>query len=203
MADGRQRNKRQGGGGGGHGGQGGGGGNQQRRRRGRNRPSEQHVPRGPVMTALGESTYEAVFDHGHEGYGVWFDGMVREDPMYRQHWKGHRPIFVKIDENEIRIMRELPGAGRDDEDDDDGGALSYDDAFGGDDFDDMTSNGAVVETPAGRGNAADAPKSGDDAGDEQGDGDEEEAPKPRRAPRARKPRAAAADDGDADASDDE
>ena len=29
------------------------------------------------MTALGESTYEAVFDHGGNGYGVWFDGVVR------------------------------------------------------------------------------------------------------------------------------
>jgi hypothetical protein len=61
------------------------------------------------MTALGESTYEAVFDHGNEGYGVWFDGVVREDPVYRQHWKGTglRPIFVKMEEDRITITREL------------------------------------------------------------------------------------------------
>jgi hypothetical protein len=61
------------------------------------------------MTALGESTYEAVFDHGNDGYGIWFDGIVREDPMYRQHWKGLglRPIYVKIEEDRIVISREV------------------------------------------------------------------------------------------------
>lgn len=99
MNDNRNRNKRSGGGGG--------GGNNQRRRRGRNNPPRDNTPRGPVMTALGESTYEAVFDHGNEGYGVWFDGVVREDPMYRQHWKGNRPIFVRIEQDQILITREL------------------------------------------------------------------------------------------------
>lgn len=87
----------------------------QRRRRGGQRPQQQrdNTPRGPIMTALGESTYEAVFDHGTEGYGVWFDGVVREDPMYRQHWKGNRPIFVQIEEDRIVITRELEGRGGD------------------------------------------------------------------------------------------
>ena len=97
------------------GGGGGGGGNQnQRRRRGRsgggggNQGGGGHqIPRGPVMTALGESTYEAVFDHGNEGYGVWFDGVVREDPVYRQHWKNNRPIYVKLEDDRIVITKEL------------------------------------------------------------------------------------------------
>lgn len=61
------------------------------------------------MTALGESTYEAVFDHGNDGYGVWFDGMVREDPMYKQFWKGTglRPIFVRIEEDRIVISKQI------------------------------------------------------------------------------------------------
>ncbi len=95
--------------------------NNQRRRRGRNpRDNQQYqsAPRGPVMTALGESTYEAVFDHGNEGYGVWFDGVVREDPVYRQHWKGNRPIFVKLEKDHILITRELPGSGDDSDDED-------------------------------------------------------------------------------------
>lgn len=109
MSDGKQRNRKSGGGGGGN----------QRRRRGRTgqQQQQQHhgqqqaaVPRGPVMTSLGESTYEAVFDHGNEGYGVWFDGIVRDDPMYRQNWKGNRSIFVKIDQNQIVITRTLPGS---------------------------------------------------------------------------------------------
>lgn len=107
------RNQRTGKGSGG----GGGGGNQQRRRRGRSSGGgAPQMPRGPVMTALGESTYEAVFDHGGEGYGVWFDGIVREDPVYRQFWKGTgtRPIFVKIEQDRIMITRDQPGSGRSD-----------------------------------------------------------------------------------------
>ncbi len=88
-----------------------GGGSQQRRRRsggggGGNRPQ---APNGPAMTALGESTYEAVFDHGGNGYGVWFDGVVRDDPMYKQFWKGTgtRPLFVRIEEDKIVLLKEL------------------------------------------------------------------------------------------------
>lgn len=98
---------------GGSGGGGGGGGNQQRRRRsggggggGGNRPQ---APSGPAMTALGESTYEAVFDHGGNGYGVWFDGVVRDDPMYKQFWKGTgtRPLYVRIEEDRIVLLKQL------------------------------------------------------------------------------------------------
>jgi hypothetical protein len=61
------------------------------------------------MTALGESTYEAVFDHGGNGYGVWFDGVVRDDPMYKQFWKGTgtRPLYVRIEEDKIVLLKEL------------------------------------------------------------------------------------------------
>ncbi len=68
------------------------------------------------MTPLGESTYEAVFDHGNQGYGVWFDGVVREDPLYRQHWKNNRPIYVRIEEEQILITRDKPGTGDDEAD---------------------------------------------------------------------------------------
>lgn len=83
--------------------------NQQRRGSNRGRTRQQAAPKGPVMTALGESTYEAVFDHGNDGYGIWFDGIVREDPVYRQHWKGLglRPIYVKLEQDRIVISREL------------------------------------------------------------------------------------------------
>ena len=110
MSNGNKRNR---GGNQGGGGQGGQGGNQQRRRRsggnqggGQNRPQ---APTGPAMTALGESTYEAVFDHGGAGYGVWFDGVVRDDPTYKQFWKGTgtRPIYVRIEEDRIVLLKQL------------------------------------------------------------------------------------------------
>ena len=91
-----------------------GGGNNQRRRRsggqgGGNQQRAPQQPNGPAMTALGESTYEAVFDHGGQGYGVWFDGVVRDDPMYKQFWKGTgtRPLYVRIEEDRIVLLKEV------------------------------------------------------------------------------------------------
>jgi hypothetical protein len=57
---------------------------------------------------------EGTFDHGEEGYGLWLDPAVQDDPVYAEHWAGHRPIEVTIEEDEIVIRR----AGSDDEDDD-------------------------------------------------------------------------------------
>jgi hypothetical protein len=59
------------------------------------------------------STLEATFDHGEEGYGLWLDPAVQDDPVYAEYWAGHRPVEVAIEEDQIVIRR----AG--DEDDDD------------------------------------------------------------------------------------
>ena len=56
---------------------------------------------------------EGTFDHGEEGYGLWLDPAVEDNPVYAEHWAGHRPVSVTIEENQIVIRR----AG--DEDDDD------------------------------------------------------------------------------------
>jgi hypothetical protein len=59
---------------------------------------------------------EATFDHGEEGYGLWLDPAVQDDPVYAEHWAGHRPVEVSIEEDQIIIRR----AGES-EDGDDGG----------------------------------------------------------------------------------
>jgi len=61
------------------------------------------------------STIEGTFDHGEEGYGLWLDPAVKDDPTYAEHWAGHRPIEVTIEENEIVIRRADDDAGDDDE----------------------------------------------------------------------------------------
>jgi len=58
---------------------------------------------------------EGTFDHGEEGYGLWLDPAVQDDPVYAEHWAGHRPIEVTIEEDQIVIRR----TGGDDEDGDD------------------------------------------------------------------------------------
>jgi hypothetical protein len=60
---------------------------------------------------------EGTFDHGEEGYGLWLDPAVQDDPTYAEHWAGHRPVTVTIEANRIVISRAGEDAG-DDEDDD-------------------------------------------------------------------------------------
>jgi hypothetical protein len=59
---------------------------------------------------------EATFDHGEEGYGLWLDPAVQDDPIYAEYWAGHRPVEVAIEEDQIVIRR--AGDGNDESDDD-------------------------------------------------------------------------------------
>jgi hypothetical protein len=59
------------------------------------------------------TTLEATFDHGEEGYGLWLDPAVQDDPIYAEYWAGHRPVEVAIEEDQIVIRR----AGGEDSDD--------------------------------------------------------------------------------------
>jgi len=49
--------------------------------------------------------WEATFDHGEEGIGLWLDPAVQDDPVYAEHWAGHRPVEVVIEEDRIVIRR--------------------------------------------------------------------------------------------------
>ncbi len=51
------------------------------------------------------SPLEATFDHGEEGYGLWLDPAVQDDPVYAEYWAGHRPVEVAIEEDQIVIRR--------------------------------------------------------------------------------------------------
>jgi hypothetical protein len=57
---------------------------------------------------------EGTFDHGEEGYGLWLDPAVEDDPVYAEHWAGHRPVEVTIEEDQIVIRR--AGSGEDEDD---------------------------------------------------------------------------------------
>jgi hypothetical protein len=48
---------------------------------------------------------EGTFDHGDEGYGLWLDPAVQDDPVYAEHWAGHRPVEITIEEDRIVITR--------------------------------------------------------------------------------------------------
>jgi hypothetical protein len=48
---------------------------------------------------------EGTFDHGDEGYGLWLDPAVQDDPVYAEHWAGHRPVTVTVEQDQIVIRR--------------------------------------------------------------------------------------------------
>jgi hypothetical protein len=87
-----------------------------KRRRGRRGGRGRKGGRGP------RKPLEGTFDHGDEGYGLWLDPAVQDDPVYAEHWAGHRPVTVTVEQDQIVIRR----VG--DEDGDGDGDSSGDDA---------------------------------------------------------------------------
>jgi hypothetical protein len=68
--------------------------------------------RGRVRKAL-----DGTFDHGEEGYGLWLDPAVQDDPVYAEHWAGHRPVTATIEPDRIVITRTGDDAGSEDGED--------------------------------------------------------------------------------------
>jgi len=69
------------------------------RRRGRRGGRRRGSARGSA------SPLEGTFDHGEEGYGLWLDPAVQDNPIYAEHWAGHRPVAVTVEEDRIVIRR--------------------------------------------------------------------------------------------------
>jgi 5-methylcytosine-specific restriction endonuclease McrA len=67
-----------------------------RRRRGR---------RGRRSSSREAEPLEGTFDHGEEGYGLWLDPAIQDNPIYAEHWAGHRPVQVTVEEDQIVIRR--------------------------------------------------------------------------------------------------
>ena len=67
-----------------------------RRRRGRRGRRSSQRDSGPL---------EGTFDHGEEGYGLWLDPAIQDDPIYAEHWAGHRPVQITVEEDQIVIRR--------------------------------------------------------------------------------------------------
>lgn len=61
---------------------------------------------------------EATFDHGeNDGYGLWLDPSIQDNPVYTEHWAGKREVTVRIEADQIVIRR--PGAAATESDDSD------------------------------------------------------------------------------------
>jgi hypothetical protein len=52
------------------------------------------------------ASMEATFDHGDtDGFGLWLDPSVEDDPVYTEHWAGHRRVEVTIEPDRIVVKR--------------------------------------------------------------------------------------------------
>lgn len=63
-----------------------------------------------------ESVFEGVLDHGErDGWGMWFDPSISEDPIWQEHWSDVESVIVKVAEDsivlEIDDREETPGDG--------------------------------------------------------------------------------------------
>jgi hypothetical protein len=59
---------------------------------------------------------EATFDHGEtDGYGLWLDAAVKDNPVYTEHWAGKRDVTVRIEADQI-VIRRAGAAEREDSD---------------------------------------------------------------------------------------
>jgi cold shock CspA family protein len=48
------------------------------------------------------SVFEGVLDHGErDGWGLWFDPAVADDPIWKEHWSGVESVLVKVAEDSI------------------------------------------------------------------------------------------------------
>jgi hypothetical protein len=55
---------------------------------------------------------EATFDHGEtDGYGLWLDAAIKDNPVYAEHWAGKRDVTVRIEADQIVIRRAGETAG--------------------------------------------------------------------------------------------
>ena len=70
------------------------GGRRRRRRRGGRRGRGRRRP------------LEATFDQGEEeGYGIWLDPAIKDDPTYAEHWEGRKALRVTIEPERIVLER--------------------------------------------------------------------------------------------------
>jgi cold shock CspA family protein len=49
-----------------------------------------------------ESVFEGVLDHGErDGWGLWLDPSIAEDPIWKEHWASVEAVVVKVAEDSI------------------------------------------------------------------------------------------------------
>jgi hypothetical protein len=70
------------------------------------RPRRRRRRRGGRGRKRGGAAIEASFDHGEQdGYGLWLDPAIKDNPVYAEHWAGHKAVRVTVEADQIVIRR--------------------------------------------------------------------------------------------------
>jgi cold shock CspA family protein len=57
-----------------------------------------------------ESVFEGVLDHGErDGWGLWLDPAIAEDPIWKEYWAGVEAVTVKVAEDSIVLEADTEG----------------------------------------------------------------------------------------------
>ena len=74
-------------------------------REGSPRPRRRRRRRGGRGGKRAGAGLQASFDHGEaDGYGLWLDPAVKDDPIYTEHWTERRRVEVTIEPDRIVIV---------------------------------------------------------------------------------------------------
>jgi hypothetical protein len=53
-----------------------------------------------------QKALQGTFDHGDtDGFGLWLDPAIQDEPVYAEHWAGHRAVEVEVEPDRIVIKR--------------------------------------------------------------------------------------------------
>ena len=70
------------------------------------RPRRRRRRRGGRGRKRGGAAIEASFDHGEQdGYGLWLDPSIKDNPVYAENWAGHKQVRVTVEAEQIVIRR--------------------------------------------------------------------------------------------------
>ena len=72
---------------------------------GEDRPKRRRRRRRGGRSKRAGAGMQATFDHGKEGYGLWLDPSIADDPVYTEHWADHRKVEVTVEPDRIVVTR--------------------------------------------------------------------------------------------------
>jgi hypothetical protein len=70
------------------------------------KPKRRRRRRGGRGRGRGKAALQATLQHGEpDGYGLWLDPAVADNPVYAEHWAGQREVEIDVQPDQIVVKR--------------------------------------------------------------------------------------------------